>query len=151
MYHFEFIEEEDLNRQIFPPGLPQGTGFPGFPGAGGGPVFPGPGSFPGMGGFPGGGQSTEGQPPAPSQQILSKFQQLNQNPSQAQGLLLSQGGATTFGVGCNRRWTIILLKNGQIFLMFVLSANPFGSTTGWIWPGFSFASFPSSRIAAYSC
>ena len=111
-----------------------------------------PGGFPG--GMPGGtprpGQGGQMNPPAPSQQMISRFQFLSQNPSQAQSMLQSQG-PTAFAAGCDGRWTIVLLRNGQLFLMYVFSASVTGNTTGIIWPNFTFASFPSSAILAYSC
>ncbi|CAL8895663.1 hypothetical protein C2W59_02040 [Bacillus pumilus] len=45
----------------------------------------------------------------------------------------------------------MFMRNGQVFLMYVLSSQPFGRTTGFIWPNFTFGSFPSSSILAYSC
>lgn len=159
----------------FPGGYPGGTpgGFPGsFPGGTTGSFpggFPGPGRFPGgtPGGFPGF-PSTPSQPsnrppnpsgsvtpPPPSQQTINQFQYLSQHPTQAQSMLLqqhgSQGGVTRFAAGCDGRWTTILLRNGQLFLMYVLSSNVTGNTTGIIWPNYTFGSFPSSAIAAYSC
>lgn len=110
--------------------------LPGFPGQpGGGPNFPGGAS----------------NVPPPPQHMINQFQFLNQNPEQAQSFLQQQGGVTTFAAGCEGRWTIIFLRNGQVFLMYVLSTNVYGSTTGIIWPNFTFGSFPSSAIAAYSC
>ncbi|WP_332649087.1 hypothetical protein [Lysinibacillus sp. 54212] len=144
----------------FPGGFPGGRpgGFPGgFPGGGPGGFpggFPGggPGGFPG--GFPGGGpgsnQGGQVNPPPPSQQMIARYQYLNQNPAQAQSMLQPQG-VTTYAVGCDGRWTIVLLRNGQLLLMYVISANVSGNTTGIIWPNFTFASFPSSAILAYSC
>ncbi|MDM5298250.1 hypothetical protein QUF51_08770 [Bacillus pumilus] len=122
---------------------PQGGGLPGFP-IGGGSIGQGQGS---------GGQSA---PPAPSQQILSQYQQALAQPQSMQPFISQQsvsGGQQTvqFAAGCNRRWTIVFLRNGQVFLMYVISSQPFGRTTGFIWPNFTFGSFPSSRILAYSC
>jgi len=131
------------------PGFP-GGGFPGFPG-GGFPGFPGGGfpGFPGGGGTPGAGGST---PPPPSPQILNLFQSASQNPAQAQAMLQPPGGAQTYAaVGCNGRWTIILLRNFQLILMYVTSANPVGNTEGIIFPTYSFGSFPSANILAYRC
>ena len=142
-------------------------GFPGrFPGGSPGiPIWP-PGGFPQPGRprppgppglppqglpnrIPGGATSP---PPPPSQQLITEFNSLSRNPAQAQSLLQTQGGdVTRFAAGCDGRWTIILLRNGQLFLMFVLSSNVFGNTMGIIWPNFTFGSFPSSAIAAYSC
>lgn len=89
--------------------------------------------------------------PPPPPQLISRFQTFSQNPAQAQRMLQPQGGLTTFAAGCDGRWTIVLLRNGQLFLMYVFSSSVFGNTTGIIWPNFTFASFPSSAIAAYSC
>ncbi|WP_423059557.1 hypothetical protein [Bacillus safensis] len=88
--------------------------------------------------------------------IISQYQQALSQPQSMQSLISGQGvggGHQTvqFAAGCNRRWTIVLLRNGQVFLMFVLSSQPFGRTTGFIWPNFTFGSFPSSSILAYSC
>ncbi|MFS0654869.1 hypothetical protein [Bacillus sp. 179-C3.3 HS] len=119
------------------------------PPVGGFPMFP-------IGGV-GSGQGIGGQsaPPAPSPQILSQYQQAVSQPQSMQSLISQQsiGGQQTvqFAAGCNRRWTIVFLRNGQVLLMFVLSSQPFGRTTGFIWPNFTFGSFPSSRILAYSC
>ncbi len=123
--------------------IPQVGGFPGLP-IGGGGTGPGQGS---------GGQSA---PPAPSQYIISQYQQAVSQPQSMQSLISGQsvsGGQQTvqFAAGCNRRWTIVFLRNGQVFLMYVLSSQPFGRTTGFIWPNFTFGSFPSSSILAYSC
>ena len=141
----------------FPPnGFPGGFpgGMPGrFPSGGQGGF---PGGFPMPPGFPGqpsgrppspGGSAT---PPPPSQQMINQFQSLSRNPAQAQSML-QQGGVSTFAAGCDGRWTIILLRNGQLFLMYVLSASVTGNTTGIIWPNYTFGSFPSSAIAFYSC
>ncbi|TQR26450.1 hypothetical protein [Bacillus safensis] len=118
-------------------------------------------SFPQTGGFPGfpigGGQGSGGQsaPPAPPQHIISQYQQALSQPQSMQSLISAQsaGGhqAVHFAAGCNRRWTLVFLRNGQVFLMFVLSSQPFGRTTGFIWPNFTFGSFQSSSILAYSC
>ncbi|TDU15850.1 hypothetical protein AIDNDMCJ_06020 [Bacillus safensis] len=134
----------DRQMQGFPSiGIPSGGGFPGFP-IGGGGTLPGQGS---------GGHSA---PPAPPQHIISQYQQALSHPQSMQSFISGQGvggGHQTvqFAAGCNRRWTIVLLRNGQVFLMFVLSSQPFGRTTGFIWPNFTFGSFPSSSILAYSC
>ena len=142
--------QRHIYRQFFPGGMIPGSGtfpggFPGFPGFPSG--IPGSGTSPGgFPGFPGSGGS---QAPSPSAQIVNKYQYLVQNPSQAQGTL---GGTPGIGgVGCDGRWTIVLLKNGQLFLMFVISANAAGNTTGLIWPAITFGSFPTSSILAYSC
>ncbi len=145
----------------FPGGFPGGGqgGFPGgFPGGGQGGF---PGGFPGggQGGFPGGfpgggqGQGSSTTPPPPSQQTINRYQSIRQNPAQAQSMLQQggQSGITRFAAGCDGRWTIVLLRNGQLFLMYVLSSNVTGNTTGIIWPNYTFGSFPSSAIAAYSC
>ena len=134
----------DRQMQGFPSvGIPQGGGFPGFP-VGGGGTWPGQGS---------GGHSA---PPAPPQHIISQYQQALSQPQSMQSLISGHGvggGHQTvqFAAGCNRRWTIVLLRNGQVFLMYILSSQPFGRTTGFIWPNFTFGSFPSSSILAYSC
>ena len=161
------INMNDFYRQI--PGLPNifpipgggGTSLPGFPSG-----LPGglPSGWPGSNtGFPapptstpGTGQPGSGSAPPPSQDAISTFQYLSQNPSQAQNFLTpgtwtGTGGATTFGVGCDGRWTIMRLRNGQIILMWVLNANAFGNTTGFLFPSFTFSSFPTSSIAAYKC
>ncbi|QGX65914.1 hypothetical protein GPA07_10845 [Bacillus sp. ms-22] len=123
--------------------IPQVGGFPSLP-IGGGGTGPGQGS---------GGQSI---PPAPPQHIISQYQQAVSQPQSMQPLIAGQsvgGGPQTvqFAAGCNRRWTIVFLRNGQVFLMYVISSQPFGRTTGFIWPNFTFGSFPSSSILAYSC
>ncbi|MFE5472656.1 hypothetical protein [Bacillus safensis] len=133
----------DRQMQGFPSvGIPQGGGFPGFPMGGG--TLPGQGT---------GGQSA---PPAPPQHIISQYQQALSQPQSMQSLISGHGvggGHQTvqFAAGCNRRWTIVLLRNGQVFLMYILSSQPYGRTTGFIWPNFTFGSFPSSSILAYSC
>lgn len=149
------------NPPMFPPG------FPGSPGGGGNPPMPRP-TFPGGGpnfpggpgspggrpnppsgpGFPGGGSA---RPPSPPPQLINQYNYLQQNPSEASRMLQQQNDVQTFAAGCNGRWTIIRLWNGQIFLMYVLSTNIFGNTTGIIWPFFTFGSFPSSQIAFYQC
>jgi len=113
-----------------------------------------PGAPTGMPGT-GGGSPTGGTPP-PSQNTINMYQYLLQNPSKGQEVLTSgtwvgSGTGTTFGVGCDRRWTIMLLNNGRYVLMWVLTASAFGNTTGIIFPAFTFASFPTSSILAYSC
>ena len=153
----------------FPGGFPGGPGQGGFPG--GFPGGPGPGGFPGgfpggpgQGGFPGGpgqpgnrppgqGQGGTTAPPPPSQQTINQYQYLRQHPDQAQSMLQQggQGGVSRFAAGCDGRWTMVLLRNGQLFLMYVLSSSVTGNTTGIIWPNYTFGSFPSSAIAAYSC
>lgn len=136
----------------FPPGFPGGGGNfprprPNFPG--GGPSFPGgrptPPSEPG---FPGGGSA---RPPSPPPQLINQFNYLQQNPEETSRMLQQQNNVQTFAAGCNGRWTIIRLWNGQLFLMYVLSTNVYGNTTGIIWPFFTFGSFPSSQIAFYQC
>ena len=122
-----------------PPGPPRPPGPPGPPGPF--PWIPGQGIPPNN---PGG----LGNPPP---QLINQFNLLSQNPAQAQSLLQPQGGIETFAAGCDGRWTIILLRNGQLFLMYVLSSNVFGNTTGIIWPNFTLGSFPSSAISFYSC
>ena len=126
------------------PGFP---GIPGFPGQGQGPGFPG---FPGQGGQGQGPRPGAGYPPPPPH-LINQFNTYSQNPAQAQLMLQSQGGIQTFSAGCEGRWTIVLLRNGQLFLMYVISSSVFGNTVGIIWPNFTFGSFPSSAIAAYSC
>jgi len=114
--------------------------------------FPPPGRPPGTPGFPGQGiPGGAGNVPGPSRQVINQFNLLSQNPAQAQTLLQSPGEVTRFAAGCDGRWTIILLRNGQLFLMYVLSSNVYGNTMGIIWPNFTIGSFPSSAIAAYSC
>ena len=128
----------------FPPSRPPMQ--PGPPGR-----QPAPPRFPGQG-FPPttipGGVSN---PPPPPRELINEFNVLSQNPSQAPSRLQTHGDVTRFAAGCDGRWTIILLRNGQLFLMYVLSSNVFGNTMGLIWPFFTFGSFPSSSIAAYSC
>lgn len=125
-------------------------GFPGrFPGNS--PFFPP--NFPMQPNRPGG-QPTPGRqsgPGAPPPHIINQFNSLQQNPTNAPAMLRRQNDFQTFAVGCEGRWTIVQLWNGQLFLMFVLSTNIFGQTTGIIWPNFTFASFPSSQIAFYQC
>ena len=148
------------------PGFPGMPGFPGqggqgprpgFPGQGQGPGFPGQGGQgPGFPGFPGqGGQGQGARPgagyPPPPPHLINQFNTYSQNPAQAQLMLQSQGGIQTFAAGCEGRWTIVLLRNGQLFLMYVISSSVYGNTVGIIWPNFTFGSFPSSAIAAYSC
>ncbi|MFB8734717.1 hypothetical protein ACEQPO_14810 [Bacillus sp. SL00103] len=43
------------------------------------------------------------------------------------------------------------MRNGQVFLMYVPVLTAIRRTTGFIWPNFTFGSFPSSSILAYSC
>ena len=138
------------NLPIFPPGFP---GQPGRPTSPGRPGFPGGGQgAPGVPGFPGGGQgSGAGRPPAPPADVINQFNYLQQNPQESSRMLQQQSNVQTFAAGCNGRWTIIRLWNGQLFLMYVLSTNVFGNTTGLIWPFFTFGSFPSSQIAFYQC
>lgn len=135
---------------------------PGFPGPPGGsspqpqrprPNFPGGGSiFPGGGpNIPGGPGQQSGNPAPPPPQVISQFNYLQQNPTEANRMLQQQSNARSFAAGCNGRWTIIQLWNGQLFLMFVFSTNFLGNTTGIIWPNFTFGSFPSSQIAFYQC
>jgi len=153
-----------MPRPNFPgggPNFPGGPGFPGGrpnppgrPGGGtsppGGPGFPGGGpNFPGGPGFPGGGGTT--RPPSPPPQVINQFNYLQQNPAEASRMLQQQNNVQSFAAGCNGRWTIIRLWNGQLFLMYVLSTNIYGNTTGIIWPTFTFGSFPSSQIAFYQC
>nr|MDH3176967.1 hypothetical protein [Bacillus pumilus] len=91
----------------------------------------------------------------PPQHIVSQYQQALSQPQSMQSLISGQTGGgqqlVQFAAGCNRRWTIVFMRNGQVFLMYVLSSQPFGRTTGFIWPNFTFGSFPSSSILAYSC
>lgn len=130
-----------------PGGRPNPPGGPGFPG--GGPNFPGgPDGRPNPPGGPGGGSA---RPPSPPPQLINQFNYLQQNPTEASRMLQQQNNVQTFAAGCNGRWTIIRLWNGQLFLMYVLSTNVFGNTTGIIWPFFTFGSFPSSQIAFYQC
>lgn len=136
----DYEKYKHRSQRNFPGGFP--WGMPGIPGIPGMPGIPGvPGGVPG----PGGGSA----PPPPSAQIVNQYQYLVQNPSQAQNML--QQGVGTYAVGCDNRWTIVLLRNGQLFLMYVTSASAFGNTTGWIWPAMTFGSFPSSSILFYSC
>ena len=129
----------------------------GFPPSGMPPMPPGsigrppaPPGFPGQG-FPPTIPGGVGNTPPPPRELINEFNVLSQNPSQAQSMLQTHGDVARFAAGCDGRWTIILLRNGQLFLMFVLSSNVFGNTMGIIWPNFTFGSFPSSAIAAYSC
>ena len=131
----------------FPGGFPGGPPPPGPGRPPGGPSPPRPGRPPGGPPPPGG----MGNPPPPPPQLINRFQTFNQNPALAQSMLQPQGGISTFAAGCDGRWTIVLLRNGQLFLMYVFSSSVVGNTTGIIWPNFTFASFPSSSIAAYSC
>ncbi|WP_455676047.1 hypothetical protein [Pradoshia sp.] len=126
------------------PGLPTG-----WPGSNAGTTFPSP-------GMPGTGQPSNVGAPPPSQEAINAYQSLMQNPSQVQQVLTSGtwvggGGAAVYGVGCDGRWTIMLLRNGQIVLMWVISASAFGNTTGLLFPAFTFSSFPTSSILAYKC
>lgn len=107
--------------------------------------------IPGPGGGPGAGLPPGITPPPP--QLLSAFQQLSQSPSQVQSFVFQQPtqGVTTFAAGCQNRWTLIVTRTFNVFLMFVTSANPFGFTQGFIFPTFSFATFPSSVILRYTC
>ncbi|UHA72191.1 hypothetical protein [Paenibacillus sp. 481] len=172
MGYFSYTGYTDYDRQLIPipglgpggigniigiPGLPgiPGTGIPGIPGVPG--TTPGtPGVPPGTGGTPGAGGA--GTPTPPPQQLIVKFQQLSSNPAAVQSFASQhqvQGVAgapiAQFAAGCRGRWTIIITRNFEVFLMFITSTNPVGSTTGFIWPTFSFGSFPSSNIAVYDC
>ncbi|MNO91967.1 hypothetical protein D3C76_835280 [compost metagenome] len=120
------------------PSMP--SGVPSMPG------IPAPGVGPGVGLPPG------ITPPPP--QLLGTFQQLSQSPSQVQSFVSqypSPQGVTTFAAGCQNRWTIIVTRTFNVFLMYVTSTNPFGFTQGFIFPTYSFGSFPSSVILWYSC
>lgn len=150
--------------QTQPPGRTSGTRPPSWPtptrdGSSNFPGWQGP-NFPGGPNFPWGGPNFPGgpnipggpaTPPPPPEQLVSRFQYLRQNPSQAENMLQQQEDFRTFAAGCDGRWTIIRLWNGQLFLMFVMSTSVFGNTTGIIWPNFTFGSFPSSQIASYTC
>ncbi|WP_019640431.1 hypothetical protein [Paenibacillus fonticola] len=109
------------------------------------PFFPSPGGGPGAGLPPG------VTPPPP--QLLGTFQQLSQSPALAQNFVFQQPaqGAVSFAAGCQNRWTLIVTRTFNVFLMFVTSTNPFGFTQGFIFPTYSFGSFPSSVILWYTC
>lgn len=109
------------------------------------PFFPAPGGGPGAGLPPG------ITPPPP--QLLGTFQQLSQSPAQVQNFLFQQPtqGVVQFAAGCQNRWTLIVTRTFNVFLMFVTSTNPFGFTEGFIFPTYSFGRFPSSVILWYTC
>lgn len=120
------------------------------------PIPGGTPSIPGVPSPPGGGTGTglpqNITPPPP--QLLSSFQQLSQSPSQVQGFVQQQQstqGVTTFAAGCQNRWTLIITRTFNVFLMYVTSTNPFGFTQGFIYPTYSFGTFPSSVILWYTC
>ena len=74
----------------------------------------------GGGTWPGQGSGGHSAPPAPPQHIISQYQQALSQPQSMQSLISGQGvggGHQTvqFAAGCNRRWTIVLLRNGQVF------------------------------------
>lgn len=135
----------------FPIPTPGGGPFtPGIPSApGGGPFTPGFPSAPGGG--PGAGLPPGITPPPP--QLLSSFQQLSQSPYQVQSFLYQYPaqGVTPFAAGCQNRWTLIVTRTFNVFLMYVTFTNPFGFTQGFIFPTYSFGSFPSSAILWYTC
>lgn len=139
-YYFRRRNNQYEHRQNFP-------NFPTLP-----DTFLPPSSLPG--GIPGSGtdgfQGVGGQvnTPPPSEMIQT-YNYLMQNPAQAQSILQQEG--TTYAVGCDGRWTIVLLKNGFIFLMYVTSADPYGNTSGIIFPAYTFGSFPTESILMYSC
>ncbi|MEH7790429.1 hypothetical protein V7358_13660 [Bacillus pumilus] len=83
--------------------------------------------------------------------IMSQYQTLVKNPSLATSSLVQGAPGQGYAVGCEKKWTIVYVKSGQIFLMYVLSTNLFGNTTGIIYPTYSFGSFPTSEIVAYLC
>ncbi|WP_339159903.1 hypothetical protein MKX50_12595 [Paenibacillus sp. FSL W8-0186] len=114
------------------------------------PFFPSPGGGPGAIG-PGAGLPPGVTPPPP--QLLGTFQQLSQSPALAQNFVFQQPtqGAVSFAAGCQNRWTLIVTRTFNVFLMFVTFTNPFGFTQGFIFPTYSFGSFPSSVILWYTC
>lgn len=132
------------NRRALGPFLP----FPTPQTPGGVPSVPG---FPAPGGGAGAGLPPGISPPPP--QLLSSFQQLAQSPAQAQNFAAQQSaqGVTTFAAGCQNRWTLIVTRTFNVFLMYVTSTNPFGYTEGFIFPTYAFGRFPSSVILWYSC
>lgn len=131
------------NNRAFPPFSPFPIPPGGVPSAPGIPAPPG--------GGPGAGLPPDITPPPP--QLLGTFQQLSQSPSQVQSYVFQQPpqGAVTFAAGCQNRWTLIVTRTFSIFLMYVTSTNPFGFTQGFIFPTYSFGSFPSSVILWYTC
>ncbi|WP_061571769.1 hypothetical protein [Bacillus atrophaeus] len=96
------------------------------------------------------GTGSQQQTPAIPGHLMTEYQNLVKNPSAAQHMLHG-GPGQGYAVGCDMKWTIVLLKNGHLFLMFVFSASPTGNTTGIIFPSFTFGSFPTSSILAYKC
>lgn len=127
----------------FPPGIPT----PGIPVPGGVPM-PG---IPAPGGVPGAGLPPGVTPPPP--QLLGAFQQLAQSPAQVQSFVSQYPtqGITTLAAGCQNRWTLIVTRTFNVFLMYVTSTNPFGFTQGFVFPTYSFGRFPSSVILWYTC
>jgi len=128
------------NHRAFAPFSP----FPIPPG--GVPSAPGiPAPAPGVGLPPG------VTPPPP--QLLGTFQQLSQSPAQVQNLVFQQPsqGAAAFAAGCQNRWTLIVTRTFNVFLMYVTYTNPFGFTQGFLFPTYSFGRFPSSVILWYTC
>ncbi|AQS44194.1 hypothetical protein P9G40_19315 [Bacillus velezensis] len=101
-------------------------------------------SLPGIGG-------QQQQVPSVPSHIMSEYQNIVNNPTSAQHILHHGGLGQGYAVGCDMKWTIIQLKTGQVFLMFVFSASATGNTTGIIFPAFTFGSFPTSSILAYKC
>ncbi|MFD2670167.1 hypothetical protein [Marinicrinis sediminis] len=153
------VNTYDDGRQQPIPGFPQFPGWPGggqqIPGFPGGPFGPGgpqnggqPGGIPGGPTQPGG----PGSIPRPPQQLLTTYQQMSQNPAQAQSFVQQQQQqGALYAVGCEGRWTIIVTRTYNVFLMYVVRANAYGRTQGYIYPSYTFASFPTSAIAAYYC
>ena len=135
-------------RAYFP--LPTPIFLP--PVQGGGPSMQ---SLPSMPGGPGtGGMPQNITPPPP--QLLNSYQQLSQSPAQAQNFVQQQTlqgtqGAVSFAAGCQNRWTLIVTKTFNVFLMYVTQSNPNGFTRGFIYPTYAFGTFPSSVILWYSC
>lgn len=88
-------------------------------------------------------------PPA----LIQKYFALKGNPAAIQQEMAKP---KNYAAGCEGRPTLIItinpfLKVPNVFLMLVISSDPFGYTTGVLFPTGTFGKFPTSSIIYYDC
>ncbi|MCY9005648.1 hypothetical protein [Peribacillus frigoritolerans] len=84
--------------------------------------------------------------------LIQKYFMLKGNPTAIQEELAQP---KVYAVGCEGRPTLIITNNPfgipNVFLMFVVSSDPFGHTVGFIFPTGMLGRFPTSQIMFYDC
>ncbi|MDU8674248.1 hypothetical protein [Paenibacillus polymyxa] len=88
--------------------------------------------------------STVSQPPFPAG--VTPYPSPTPSPTDAQG-----NPYILYAPGCIGKWAYLTTNNGQSFYMFIHNSQPFGTTSGWVFPTLTYQTILSSSILSTNC